>query len=56
VAAKPPPLSGPLGAETGDKVPLGDLVGPAVMLDVRFLTERGKPGVSPPITAGDIRS
>ena len=57
----PPPdsglyLAGPLGSETGDKVPPKDLTGPAVMVDVRFLAEEGKPGVSPFITEDHIRS
>jgi kynurenine formamidase len=50
------PLAGPLGSESGDKVPPGDLVGPAVVVDVRFLSEEGKPGVSPFITADHIRA
>src|SRR5829696_4011045 len=55
----PPPdsgldLAGPLGDQTGDKVPLEDLMGPAVVVDVRFLAEEGKPGISPFITAGHV--
>jgi len=50
------PLSGPLGAETGDRVPPGDLVGPAVVVDVRHLAEEGEPGVSPFITDEHIHS
>jgi kynurenine formamidase len=55
----PPPdsgldLAGPLGEQTGDKVPLEDLMGPAVVVDVRFLAEEGKPGISPFITAGHV--
>lgn len=49
------PLAGPLGAETGDKVPPDDLVGPAAVVDLRHLSEEGKPGVSPFITADHIR-
>jgi kynurenine formamidase len=44
------PLVGTLGAETGDRVPPDDLMGPAVVVDVRSLSEEGKPGVSPFIT------
>ena len=55
----PPPdsgldLAGPLGEQTGDKVPLEELMGPAVVVDVRFLAEEGKPGISPFITAGHV--
>jgi isatin hydrolase len=49
------PLAGPLGAETGDKVPPDDLVGPAAVVDLRHLSEEGKPGLSPFITADHIR-
>ena len=41
------PLAGRLGAESGDSVPLEDLMGPAVVVDVRHLMGRGEPGVSP---------
>jgi isatin hydrolase len=50
------PLAGPRGAESGDKVPPADLMGPAAVVDLRFLSEEGKPGVSPFITADHIRS
>ena len=46
-------LAGPLGDQTGDKVPLEDLMGPAAVIDVRFLA--GEPGVSPFITADHVR-
>ncbi|MGH3147453.1 MAG: cyclase family protein, partial [Rubrobacter sp.] len=36
-------------AQTGDRVPLEDLMGPAVVVDVRSLAGRGEPGVSPMI-------
>ncbi|HZC19502.1 MAG TPA: cyclase family protein, partial [Rubrobacteraceae bacterium] len=49
------PLAGPLGAETGDRVPPADLMGPAAVVDLRFLAEEEKPGVSPFITAGHLR-
>jgi kynurenine formamidase len=56
----PPPdsgldLAGPLGDQTGDRVPLEDLMGPAVVVDVRFLADTGEPGVSPFITADHVR-
>jgi isatin hydrolase len=56
----PPPasgldLAGPLGDQTGDKVPIEDLMGPAVVVDVRFLSGEGEPGVSPFITADHVR-
>ena len=56
----PPPdsgldLAGPLGDQTGDRVPLEDLMGPAVVIDVRFLADTGEPGVSPFITADHVR-
>jgi len=50
------PLAGPLGAETGDRVPPEDLMGPAVVMDMRFLAEDGKPGVSPFITDEHVRA
>ena len=37
------PLAGPLGAQTGNRVPLEDLMGPAAVVDVRSLAERGEP-------------
>lgn len=49
------PLAGPLGAQTGDKVPLNELMGPAVVVDVRFLAGEGEPGVSPFITDKHVR-
>jgi isatin hydrolase len=48
-------LAGPLEDQTGDKVPLEDLMGPAVVVDVRFLAGEGEPGVSPFITADHVR-
>lgn len=50
------PYASSLGAETGDKVPVGDLMGPAVVVDLRFLGEGGEPGVSPFITADHLRA
>ena len=56
----PPPdsgldLAGPLGDQTGDRVPLEELMGPAVVVDVRFLADTGEPGISPFITADHVR-
>ena len=41
------PYASSLGAETGDLVPPADLMGPAAVIDVRFLAEEGEPGISP---------
>jgi isatin hydrolase len=49
------PYANELGAQTGDKVPLEDLMGPAVVVDVRFLAGRGGPGVSPFIEPDHVR-
>jgi kynurenine formamidase len=51
----PPPDSGlphasDLGRETGDRVDLGRLVGPAAVIDATELTGQGADGVSPEIT------
>ena len=56
----PPPHSGlphasDLGAQTGDKVPLEDLMGPAVVVDVSHLSGQGEPGVSPFIEPDHVR-
>ena len=50
------PLAGPLGEESGDRVPLEDLMGPAAVVDVRSLMGEGKPGVSPFITDGHVKA
>ena len=50
------PWAGPLGEQSGEKVPLEDLMGPAVVVDVRHLSEEGKPGESPFITPDHIRN
>ena len=57
----PPPDSGlpfasDLGAQTGDKVPLEDLMGPAVVVDVSHLSGRGDPGVSPFIEPEHVKT
>ncbi len=41
------PLASDLGAQSGDKVPLEDLMGPAAVVDVGYLSGQGEPGVSP---------
>lgn len=50
------PFAGPLGSQTGDKVPLEDLMGPAVVVDVRSLAGEGEPGVSPFIEPDHVRA
>lgn len=57
----PPPGSGlpwasELGSQTGDKVPLGELMGPAAVIDVRFLAGESEPGISPFITDEHVKS
>ncbi|MGH3088752.1 MAG: cyclase family protein [Rubrobacteraceae bacterium] len=57
----PPPDSGlpwasELGSQTGDKVPLDDLMGPAAVIDVRYLADKGEPGISPFIEPEHIES
>ena len=49
------PWAGELGLETGEKIPLQDLRGPAVTIDVTHLSGQGQPGESPWITAEHIR-
>lgn len=44
------PWAGPAGAETGDTVPVTDLMGPAVVVDATQLAGQGDPGQSPWIT------
>ena len=41
------PFAGTGGDETGEKVPLEDLMGPAAVIDVTRLAGRGSPGESP---------
>ncbi len=48
------PWAGELGTQTGDQVPVRDLTGPAVVVDVTQLTSQGEPGVSPWIKAEHI--
>ncbi|MBX6762452.1 MAG: cyclase family protein [Rubrobacteraceae bacterium] len=50
------PAAGPLGSQSGEKVPPEELMGPAVVVDVRFLSGQGKPGVSPFIEPEHIRA
>lgn len=40
------PFGGPLGDETGDRVPTEELMEPAVVVDVSFLAGEGEPEVS----------
>ena len=50
------PQAGPLGAQTGNRVPLKDLMGPAAVVDVRSLAEGSEPGVSPFIQPDHVRA
>ncbi len=50
------PWASPLGEETGERVPVKDLMGPAVIVDLRFLAGEGAPGESPFITAEHIQN
>lgn len=57
----PPPDSGlpfasEWGLQTGDKVPLEDLCGPAVIIDVTALSDQGEAGRSPWITPEHIQA
>jgi kynurenine formamidase len=49
------PWSSHLGGESGDRVPLEDLMGPAAVIDVRRLSGQSEPGVSPFITGEHVR-
>lgn len=44
------PWAGPAGGETGDRVPVGDMTGPAVVVDATELAGQGADGESPWIT------
>jgi kynurenine formamidase len=50
------PWAGEAGLQTGEKVPLQDLCGPAVTVDVTQLAGQGAPGESPWITAAHIHA
>lgn len=51
------PFAGPLGNNTGEKTCLDKLIGPAVVIDVRFLHRpEGPPAISPVITVEHIAS
>ena len=57
----PPPDSGlpgasPLGLETGDRVALDRLVGPAAVIDAAHLFGQGAPGESPEIPVAVVRA
>ncbi|MEW6635258.1 MAG: cyclase family protein [Actinomycetota bacterium] len=43
------PIAGPLGDQSGDRVPVEELMGPAAVVDVRYLAGTGEPGISPSI-------
>jgi isatin hydrolase len=49
------PVAGELGEESGEKVPPEDLMGPAVVVDVSYLSGRGEPGESPFIEPDHIK-
>jgi kynurenine formamidase len=49
------PWAGPLGAVSSDQLDLGRLIGPAAVVDMRRLTGTEGPGVSPTITAVQLR-
>lgn len=48
------PHAGPFGAVTVEKVPVSQLMGPAVTVDCRHLLGRAAPGESPMITPAEI--
>ena len=51
------PYAGPLGENSGEKVRLEHLIGPAAIIDVRFLCHSdNQPGISPSITREHIVS
>ena len=49
------PNAGPMGAVTGDKYPLGRMMGPAVVINVTDIRDAAKPGFSAPITLDRIK-
>jgi isatin hydrolase len=50
------PHAGPLGSQSGEQIPLADLMGPAAVVDVMSLASAGAPGASPWITPDDLRA
>lgn len=51
------PFAGPLGSNSGEKVCLDDLIGQAIVIDVRFLNRLDvQPGISPAITVEHVAS
>jgi kynurenine formamidase len=57
----PPPDSGlphanANGLRYGDRVPIGDMQGPAVVFDAAALRDAGEPGVSPVIAAAEVEA
>lgn len=49
------PNAGPQGVVTGDKYPLGRMMGPAVVIDVTDIRDGAEPGFSAPITVERIQ-
>ncbi len=49
------PWAGEMGLQNGDLVPLKDLSGPAVTMDLRVLSSEGKPGESPWIRVEHVK-
>ncbi|HZU19560.1 MAG TPA: cyclase family protein [Candidatus Dormibacteraeota bacterium] len=49
------PNAGPAGEITGDRVPVEQLMGPARVIDCRRVVGAAEPGVSPEITADQVR-
>ncbi len=49
------PNAGPLGTQSGEQIPLEDLIGPAAVIDVSALAGQGGPGASPWITPAHLR-
>ena len=49
------PHAGPMGSMTGDRYPLGRMMGPAVVIDVTDIRDAAEPGLSAPITVERIR-
>lgn len=56
----PPPgsgleFAGPMGEVTGDKYPLGHLMGPAAVIDLTAIRDEAAPGLSPKITVEMVK-
>jgi isatin hydrolase len=50
------PHASPLGTQSGEQIPLVDLMGPAAVVDVTALAGAGTPGTSPWITPDHLRA